>query len=180
MAERGHDAERGEEPGHVVGVHRCRARWRPIGGAVDVPGAAERRADRRVAGPLVERSGLAEGGDARHDQPRVDRVERLPAEPPALQHARPEILEDDVALGDQPSDDVLAFRDVEVEGHELLVPVIDGEPVRAAVFGGPETPEVVAPPRHLGLDHLGAELRHERAAEGAGDDLGELEDPDSV
>ena len=83
-------------------------------------------------------------------------------------------------VGHEPADDVLALRQVEVERHELLVPVVDGEPVRAAVLGRAEAPEVVAPAGHLGLDHLGAELGHQRAAERAGDDLGELEHADSV
>jgi hypothetical protein len=69
---------------------------------------------------------------------------------------------------------------VQVERHELLVPVVDREPVRAAVLGRAEAPEVVAPPGHLGLDHLGTEFGHQCAAERAGDDLGELEHADSL
>ena len=180
MAERGQHAERGEQTGHVVGVHRRRARRWAIVRTVDVPRAAEGRSDRRVAGPLVQGPGLAEGGDARHDQTRVDRVERVPSEAPALEDAGAEVLEDDVALRHQPADDILPLRRVQVEGHELLVPVVDSEPVRAAVLRRAEAPEVVAPARHLGLDHLGPELRHERAAERARDHLSELEHPDSV
>ena len=50
----------------------------------------------------------------------------------------------------------------------------------AAVLGRAEAPEIVAPAGHLGLDHLGAELGHQRAAERTGDDLGELEHTDSL
>jgi len=42
-------------------------------------------------------------------------------------------------------------------------------------FGRPEPAQVVALARQLGLDHLGAELGHERAAERAGHDLRQLE-----
>src|SRR5262249_51797126 len=45
---------------------------------------------------------------------------------------------------------------------------------------GTEAPQVVPPARHLGLDHLGAELGHQHAAERTGDDLGELEHTDSL
>jgi hypothetical protein len=180
VAERGHDAERREEPGHVIRIHRSRARGRPISVTVDVPRTPERRSDRRVARPLIQRARLTERGDARHDQTRVDRVQRLPPEAPALEDAGPKVLENDVAPGHQPANDVLSLRRVQVEGHELLVPVVDGEPVRAAVLRRAEASEVVAPAGHLGLDHLGPELGHERAAERAGDHLSELEHPDSV
>src|SRR3989442_14830058 len=113
-------------------------------------------------------------------QTRVDRVQRLPPEAPALEDAGPKVLENDVAPGHQPANDVLSLWRVQVEGHELLVPVVDGEPVRAAILRRAEAPEVVAPAGHLGLDHLGPELGHERAAERAGDHLRELEHPDSV
>src|SRR5436309_1166957 len=99
---------------------------------------------------------------------------------PPGQHARAEVLEDDIAVRDQPPDDVLSLWQMQIERHELLVAIVDGEPVRAAVLGRAETPEVVTAAGHLGLDHLGAELGHQRAAERAGDHLGELEHPDSL
>src|SRR2546428_8343541 len=105
MAERGHDAERREEPGHVVRIHRGRARGRPISVTVDVPRTPERRSDRRVARPLIQTARLSERGDARHDQTRVDRVQRLPPEAPALEDAGPKVLENDVAPGHQPAND---------------------------------------------------------------------------
>src|SRR5439155_11593159 len=71
VAERGHHAEGREEPGHVVGIDGRGARGRPVGRPVHVPRAAERRADRGVAGPLVERAGLAEGGYPRHPPARI-------------------------------------------------------------------------------------------------------------
>src|SRR5947209_3694849 len=140
----------------------------------------ERRPDRRVAGPLVQRTRLAEGRDAGHHEARIDRVQCLPAETPALQDTRAEVFENDVAVRDQPANDVLSLRQMQIERHELLVAVVDREPVRAAVLGRPQAPQVVTAAGYLGLDHLGAELGHQRAAEWAGDHLGELEHPDSV
>src|SRR5262249_51888470 len=86
----------------------------------------------------------------------------------------------DVAVTHEPADDVLALRRVQVERHELLVAVVGGEPVAAAVFAGTEAPEVVTPSRHLRLDHLGPELRHEHSTEGTGDHLGQFEHPDAI
>src|SRR5262249_62373424 len=118
-------------------------------------------------------------GDARHHQARVDRVQRLPAEAPAFEHTRAKVLEDDVAVRDQPPHDVLPLRQVQIERHQLLVAVADREPVLATVLARAEAPQIVAAAGHLGLDHLGPELGHQRAAERTGDDLGELEHADA-
>src|SRR5262249_24952653 len=92
VTQRRQHAEGREQPRHVVGVHRRGPGWWSIGVAVDVPRAAEGRGDRRIARALIERTGLPEGGDPRHHQTRIDRVKRLPAKSPALEHARPEVL----------------------------------------------------------------------------------------
>src|SRR5262249_54070058 len=64
-------------------------------------------------------------------------------------------------------------------GHDLLAAVVDGVPVVGAVLRRAEAAQVVALAGQLGLDDLGAELRHEGAAERPGDDLGELEHADA-
>src|SRR5436309_6100956 len=97
VAERGHDAERREEPGHVVRIHRGRARGRPISVTVDEPRTSERRSDRRVARPLIQRARLTERSDATHDQTRVDGVQRLPPGAPALEVAGPKAMQYDLA-----------------------------------------------------------------------------------
>src|SRR5262249_52432574 len=131
--------------------------------------------DRGEAGAVAQRPGLAKGGDARHDQRRAKLAELLPAESPGLEHAGPEILDDDIAQRDQAANQVLSFRLAGVERHDLLAAVVDGVPVVDAVFRGPEPAEIVALAGQLGLDHLGPEFGHERAAEWAGDDLRQLE-----
>ena len=47
--------------------------------------------------------GLAEAADVRHHQPRVGRRQRGVVEAPAFEHARPEVLEHDVALRREPA-----------------------------------------------------------------------------
>src|SRR5207248_3080080 len=156
-------------------------RWKRCwAGAVtaDVPRAAEGRADGGVAGPLAQRARLAERGDARQDQARVERAQRLPAEAPLFQHARAKVLEHDVDPRNEAPHVLLSLRRAEIQRHQLLVPVVDSEPVGDAVLARAEAAEVVALARHLRLDDLGAELGHERAAERARDHLGQLQHPD--
>src|SRR5207302_9280533 len=49
-----------------------------------------------------------------------------------------------------------------------------------AVLSRAQTPEAVTEAGNLGIDQPGAEIGHQRAAERAGDHLGELERPDSL
>ncbi|PYM72063.1 MAG: hypothetical protein DME10_13945 [Candidatus Rokuibacteriota bacterium] len=179
MAKGGHDTEGCEEAGQIVGIDGRGPGRRPVGGAVEVPRAAERGGDGREARALAERPRLAEGGDARHDERGAELAQVLPAQPPRLQHAGPEIFEHDVAEGDEATHDVLPLRRVEVERHHFLAPVVDGVPVVEAILGGSEPSEIVTLARQLCLDHLGAEFGHERAAEGASHDLCQLEDADA-
>ena len=180
MAQSGQDPECREQSGHVVGIHRRRPCGRPVRMPVHVPRPAKGRADGSIPGPLIEWPRLAEGGDPRHHQPRVDRVEHLPAEPPPLEDPGAEVLEDDVARGHEATGDFLTLGSVKVERDELFVPIVGGKPVVTPVLGGTETPQVVTAARHLGLDHLGAELGHEHTAEGTGHHLGQLEDAYSL
>ena len=103
----------------------------------------------------------------------------LPPEAPLFENAGTEVLEHDVRVPHELAHDVLPPRQVQVERHQLLVAVVDGEPVRLALFGGAEAAQIVAAAGHLGLDHLGAELGHERAAERAGHDLRQLQHADA-
>ena len=138
VAQRGHHAECGEQSRQVIRIDGCRARGWAVGVAAEVPGAAEGRADRRVAGSLAQRTRLPERGDARHDQAWIQRVQRVPAQAPFLQHARAEVLEHDVDLRHQTTHDLLALRRAQVERHEFLVAIVDREPVRDAVLARSE------------------------------------------
>ena len=129
MAQSGQDPKCRKESGHVVGIHRRRPCGRPVRMPVHVPRPAKGRPDGSVAGPLIEGPRLAKSRHTRHHQPRVDRVEHLPAEPPSLEDARAEVLEDDIALGHEAAGDFLALGSVKVERDELLVPIVGGKPV---------------------------------------------------
>src|SRR5262249_21606778 len=179
VAEGGHHPEGREEPRQVVGIDGRGARGGTIGGAIQIPRAAEGGSDGREARALAQWPRLAEGGDARHDQRRPELAEILPAEPPGLEDAGPEVLDDHVAHRHEAAHDLLPLRRVQIEGDDLLASVVDGPPVVGAVLGGAETAEVVALAGQLRLDHLGAELGHESAAERAGHDLRQLEDADA-
>src|SRR5215831_17480424 len=179
MTEGSHHAEGGEEARQVVGIHGGGTRRRPIGGPIQVPRAAEGRGDGGEARALAERARLTESSDARHDQRRPELAEILPAESPGLEDAGPEVLDDHVAHRHEATHNLLPLRRVQIEGDDLLAAIVDGPPVVGAVLGGPEAAEVVALAGELRLDHLGAELGHEGAAERAGHDLRQLEDADA-
>jgi hypothetical protein len=123
---------------------------------------------------------LAEGRDAGHDQSRVETAEILPAQVPALQCPRPKVLGHHIDARHQLADDVLPFGVMQVEGHDPLVAILHRPPVADIFLRRPHAPHIVAAPGHLDLDHLGAELGHQRAAEWPGDDLRQLQDPNAV
>jgi hypothetical protein len=48
----------------------------------------------------------------------------------------------------------MAAATAAIECHQLLVPIVDREPIRATVFDRTEAPEIVAPAGHLRVDVL--------------------------
>ena len=89
-----HAVQRGERVADAD-VHAHRRTVRKTG---DVAHAAHRFADRAETGLVAVRPGLAEAGQAHHDQSRVGRRERVVAEAPLLERARAEILDHDVGI----------------------------------------------------------------------------------
>jgi hypothetical protein len=95
---------------------------------------------------------------------------------PALQRARPEVLGDDVGGDGETLDERLALGGAQVAGDGLLVPRLDQPEVRRPVGGGAaQAAEIVTRARLLDLDHVGAELAQQRAAEGCGHEGGKVQ-----
>src|SRR4051794_18835524 len=69
------------------------------------------------------RAVAAEALDRRVDQPRVELLERIPAEAEAVERARPEILQQHVRLLDDLLEQPLAVVRLQVEGQAALVGV---------------------------------------------------------
>ncbi len=97
--ERHRGAHRGGDAGDRVGEAERRRGRRGLGPAVDVGEAAAGLGDRAEARLGLVGAELAEAGDARHHDPRVDLRERLVADPPGVDPAGPEVLDDHVDLG---------------------------------------------------------------------------------
>ncbi len=164
--------DRGADPLRVVG-----------------PGAGQRHqaglalGDLVVAGPAALRSVVAEAGDREHHQARVAGLERLDAEAEPVEHAGAEVLHQHVGPVDQPEQDVLVGRVLEVEGDRLLVAVA-GEEVgrldRLGVAHEGRTPAagVVPGAGRLDLDHPGAEVTEHHPGVRPGEGAGEVDDED--
>ena len=110
-------------------------------------------------------------------RPRVDLPELVGREVPALERARPEVLDEHVALGHEAAQQVLALLHAKVERDELLVARLHGPPQAAAleVAAAPVAQRVAAIGR-LDLDDLGAEVAEDPADERAGEEDAELDD----
>ena len=143
--------------------------------AGQVPQPAHGFADHAEPRPIPVRAGLAVAGDAQHDQARIDRRQRLVSQPPALQRARAEVLDQHVRVPDQPAHDVLSFGAAKVDRHGALVARLDLPPDRRAVVQQPPLAQRVAGSRRLDLDRVGAEVGQGLAGERPGDQLAELE-----
>ena len=124
---------------------------------------------------------LAVSRDANQDRAAIELLQLIIAEAPFLQRAGAEILDDDVAFGRKPAQQVAAAVAGEVERHAFLVARFRKPHQRVAAFGvGAETTQRVAGLRRLDLDHLGAELAENGGAVRPRDEGSEIEDADSL
>ena len=153
-----------------------------VGCAGDAHQAALALHDRIVARLHCTRSGLAESGNRAVDQPRMPRAQRRVIEAELRQRSRTEVLDDHVALRDQPLEQARALRVLEVERDAFLVAVDAQEIARSRPRGtaGPHAARVVALARLLDLDHARAHVGEQHRAVGTGEDAREVEHGDAV
>src|SRR6185437_180551 len=126
--------------------------------------------------------GAAEAGDPAVDEARVDRGERLVAEPEAVHHPAPEVLPHHVGAGHQALDDLDRLPAAQVEGDRALVAVHGEErgghlPLGPRAVGGRDARLVALV--GLDLDDVGAQEGQLVGAVGAGEVAGEVEDADA-
>ena len=178
--ERERDALRREHARDDVGDRDAEPHRGPVGGAGDAHQPALGLNHRVVAGLAGARSGLAETGDRAVHEPRMPRRQRLVVEPDSGQRPRREILDEDVALRDEPIEDRAPFGPLEVERDALLVPV-DAEEVRALAFEKRRAPaaRVVALAGLLDLDHARAHVGEHHGAIRARQHTRQVQDGDA-
>ena len=169
-------AEAGVGGGERVTDRKAGPAGRAIRLAHDIAHAAHRLADAAIAGAVRIGAGLAIAGHADHDQPLVDRAQRLVIQTPFFQRAGTEILEQEVGFLDQPLDDRLAFLFSQVQRDRLLVAADHRKPERDSL---PPAAHCIAHLGRLDLDHLGPMVAHQLAAERSRDQLAHFDQPQS-
>ena len=137
--------------------------------------------DAGEAGAVLVGAFLSVARDAHHDEVGVDGLERVGPQAPLLHGARPEILAQDIGLGDQPLEERRALGLAQVEGDRLLVALLREPGVAVAPLAGrAELAQRVAEPRLLDLDDLGAELAEHGGGKRPRDEGREVDNPDAV
>ncbi len=178
--ERGEDADRAEHPGEDVRDRTPDLRRMLRVGARDAHHAAHALDDQIVGGSVAVGSGLAEARRGAVDEFRVQGREVGVAQAEARHHAGLEVLDEHVGFLRQTPQDLLPAGILQVE-RDALLPAVDAHEIGAfRTDKRAEGPGVVALPRPLNLDHLGAEIGEHHRAERAGEDAGEVEDAEAV
>src|SRR5256885_7287559 len=127
---------------------------------------------------VPQRALEAKAADRAVDEARVDRRQRLVAESEPVHYARAVILDEDVRVGNETAQDVGTRLLLQVDDEALLVAVDAEEIVALARDKGRKMPRLVAEPRRLDLQHLGAEIAETLRAKRPGQDAGQVDDPD--
>src|SRR5947208_13102772 len=127
---------------------------------------------------VPQRALEAKAADRAVDEARVDSRQLLVAEPEPVHHAGAVILDEDVRVGNEAAQDVGARLLLQVDDEALLVAVDAEEIVALARDKGRKMPRLVAEPRRLDLQHLGAEIAETLRAKRPGQDAGQVDDPD--
>src|SRR2546426_12134088 len=112
--------------------------------------------------------------------PGVDGRERLEAQTERLHRPRPEVLDEHVAPAHEGLQHLGALRRLEVERNVAFVAVDDKVRRRLAPLVGRPRARLVAGARVLHLDHVGAQVREQHAAEVSGQEARAIDDTDAV
>src|SRR5487761_1181083 len=150
-----------------------------IPGAVEPEGAGGSQVIEVVAGARGEGTVLPVTGDRAHDQPRIARVEGIPAKTEPGHDARAVAFDEHIGVLDQAEEEVAAQGRLEVQGEAALVAVDGVEQDALAVDKRWGPAQVVATAGLLDLDHVRAHVGQEHGAEGAGQEAGQVEYSDA-
>jgi len=132
-----------------------------------------------VAGPILQRTGVAVAGERAIDEARVDRPHALVVDAEPLRHGRPEVVHHHVGALDEAAKHAEPARPLQVEADALLVAVDPEEGAALARQGRGIVAEVV-PFGRLDLDDARAEVTQQRAAVGSGHVAAQVEHRDAA
>ena len=176
VIDREHHGGGGVHAGEAVGQRELRQHRRPIGFAGHFGKAAHRLDQRAEPGLAAVGPMLAEAGHPGDDQARVRRRQRIGRDAPLLKPAGPEILDENVGIGEQAEQHVAPGRPRDIQRHQFLVARVVRPPRIDTVDGEAELAQMIAGPGMLHVDHLGAEIGHQPAAQRRGKDGSAFDD----
>jgi hypothetical protein len=171
------DRERRVEPGEHVHHGRHHLLRPAIGLGIQAHHAGGRLGDEVVRARARERAVLTEPGNAAVDQPRVQPLHRLVAEPQPGHHAGAEVLDQHVGAGDEFARDAAVGLVVQVERDAALA-AVEGQVHGARSFpqrGERVLARVVAAVLALHLDDIGPQVGEVLRADRSGDDAAEIQ-----
>jgi hypothetical protein len=168
------------QPGAGVADLRTGDERRPVAEAGGGRGAAGALSDIFVDLAFLVRAG-AEALDRRHDHARVGLVDVVPGQSHAIEGAGREVLDQHVAVPDQPLEDFLALGVLGIDGDRPLVAVEHREIEAVLALHVAQLPAGhVAGTGPLHLDTVGAHVAEQLGAGRTRLDMGEIEDADAL
>ena len=114
------------------------------------------------------------------DDVRIHGSGPLPPDAPAFHHPGAHVLHDDVAVGDQVEHEVATGVLLDVDLDRLLPPVVVDDGAVEAALRELGEPGEVAEVGRLDLHDVGTQIAEQHAGQRPGDDLGHVDDPDSL
>ena len=186
LAQRDEDPDRGHQrPAAEVGDLARGLHRRPVALAGQAEQPDEPEVVHVVAGAVAVGAVLPVAGDRAVDEPGVLLAQPLVADAEAVHHAGAEALHQHVGLAHEPQQHLAPLLALEVEADRALVAVEREEQRGAGALLGAlvarrRPAHVVAEPRVLDLEHVGAEVGEQARAEAARQQPREVEHADAV
>src|SRR5712675_1773627 len=147
---------------------------RPIGLAGDAHKPAHRLGDEIEGRAVAIRSAPAKPGNIAVDEVGIERPEPRLVETHVYENSGAEILDQDIAAGDQFGQHLAALFVPQVEGQRSLVAVETSEVPAEPVADDTLLAHRIALAGCLDLDHLGSHVAEDHRAERPGEDAGQI------
>ena len=180
MAERHHRCERlPTSPAIPSASGHCGKKGRSVGNPVRRRGAGHRLGQGAKTSPVAIRPRLPEAGHADNDQAGVQGEKDLRSKTPLLERAGTEALDQDMRRRNETTHELCPAWVREEERDRSLVAPEERPPQRLLVLAPAPAAQAVAF-GVLDLDHVGTEVAHQGADQGAGVDGGSVDHADTA